>query len=81
MELKHNLETVTNQREYLQQQLKIRDSQLLTAQLEVDEQQQQLEAERSVVAQLREACIHLKDEVEEKQAQVGEYNFLYINQY
>jgi septal ring factor EnvC (AmiA/AmiB activator) len=69
LELKHDMETVTNQREFLQQQLKVKDGQLLTAQLEADETRQQLESERSIVAQLRERCSHLKDEIEEKQAQ------------
>lgn len=64
------METVSNQRDCLQEELKLKESQLLTVQQEIDDQHEQLEAEQDVIAQLRETCIRLKDEVEEKQAQV-----------
>ena len=71
LQLKYDVETVTNERDRLREELKMKECEILAAQQDIDELRSQLQSKQNVITQLRETCVHLKDEVEEKQAQVG----------
>ncbi|XP_062518654.1 bicaudal D-related protein homolog isoform X2 [Corticium candelabrum] len=69
LQLKYDVETVTNERDRLREELKMKECEILAAQQDIDELRSQLQSKQNVITQLRETCVHLKDEVEEKQAQ------------